>query len=345
MTAGRPEDALKMLCRGLGFGAMFAWMALSLACSDAVVTQPQDTTQGDTAAKPPVVPPPPQCPPGPWFKVLISDGQVLRWQCAPDFPVWGDQPLSPATLAVGEAGTATDSLTGLQWQQAPDPTALNYLAAVEACDELVLAGRSDWRLPTVAELQSLVDYERHHPALPSLLPAPTGTAEFWTLVQRGDVAWTVEFLRGQVRASPRHKAMQVRCVRSERPPSLPYTDRFSFKNKETAADALLQVEWLRNVVVNTYTMPQTVGWCTKVDIAGPGWRVPTIRELSALIDRSAAPTMIDASVFGGPSATIWSYSISADDPAYVWSVDFSNGTCIATEMQSYQDLRCVRELK
>lgn len=67
--------------------------------------------------------------------------------------------------------------------------------------------------------------------------------------------------------------------------------------------------------------------------------------LSALIDRSAAPTMVDSSVFGGPNATIWSYSLSADDPGYVWSVDFSNGTCIALAMQSYQDIRCVRELK
>ncbi len=345
MTADRPKLATTMLRRGPGFGAMMACLALHLACSDAVVTQPQDATQGDTGAKPLEVPPPPQCPPGPWFKVLISDGQVLRWQCAPDFPVWGDQPLSPATLAVDAPGTATDSLTGLQWQQAPGPTALNHQAAAKACDELVLAGHRDWRLPTAAELQSLVDYERHHPALPSQLPAPTGTAEFWTLVQRGDGAWTVEFLRGQLRVRPRHMAMQVRCVRSEGLPSLPYTDRFSFKNKETAADALLQVEWLRNVVVNTYTMPQTVGWCTKANIAGPGWRVPNVRELSALIDRSAAPTMVDSSVFGGPSATIWSYSLSADDPAYVWSVDFSNGTCAAMEMQSYQDIRCVRELK
>lgn len=345
MSADQPRIATTMLRRSLGFGAMLAGLALILACSDATVTPPQDAAQGDSGTKPPAVPPPPQCPPGPWFKALISDGQGLRWQCAPDFPVWGDQPLSPATLAVGEPGTATDSLTGLQWQQAPGPTALNYLGAVAACDELVLAGHSDWRLPTVAELQSLVDYERHHPALPSLLPAPTGTAEFWTLVQRGDVAWTVEFLRGQLRVRPRHMAMQVRCVRSERLPSLPYTDRFSFKNKETAADALLQVEWLRNVVVNTYTMPQTVGWCTKANIAGPGWRVPNVRELSALIDRSAAPTMVDSSVFGGPNATIWSYSLSADDPGYVWSVDFSNGTCIALEMQSYQDIRCVRELK
>lgn len=345
MTAGRPRVAMTKLMRSLGFWATMAWLALNLACSDAVVTPPQDTAQGDTGAKAPVVPPPPQCPPGPWFKVLISDGPVLRWQCAPDFPVWGDQPLSPATLAVDAPGTATDSLTGLQWQLAPGPTALTQQAAAEACDDLVLASHSDWRLPTVAELQSLVDYERHHPAQPSLLPAPTGTAEFWTLVQRGDGAWSVEFLRGQVRVRPRHQAMQVRCVRSERPPSVPYTDRFSFKNAETAADALLQVEWLRNVVVNTYTMPQTVGWCTKANISGPGWRVPNVRELSALVDRSASPTAIDSSVFGGASATIWTYSISADDPGYVWSIDFSNGTCAAMEMQSFQDIRCVRELK
>jgi len=45
---------------------------------------------------------------------------------------------------------------GYQWQRCDDGTEYNFNDSVAYCDNLVLGGFSDWRLPTVGELMSLV---------------------------------------------------------------------------------------------------------------------------------------------------------------------------------------------
>lgn len=64
-------------------------------------------------------------------------------------------------------GTITDNATGLIWSQndsgSDAPDGLNWeeaLAYVEAQNEANYLGYSDWRLPSVKELQSIVDYDR-----------------------------------------------------------------------------------------------------------------------------------------------------------------------------------------
>ena len=67
-----------------------------------------------------------------------------------------------------EDGTVTDNATGLMWQQSDDGNTYDWEEAMSYCENLNLAGYSDWRLPNVKELQSIVDYTRS--------PQATGTA-------------------------------------------------------------------------------------------------------------------------------------------------------------------------
>ena len=67
-------------------------------------------------------------------------------------------------------GTVTDHCTGLVWQQDTEDTngdgsigdedRLTWGEALRYCDRLDFAGHSDWRLPNVTELVSIVDYGR-----------------------------------------------------------------------------------------------------------------------------------------------------------------------------------------
>jgi len=69
-------------------------------------------------------------------------------------------------------GTVKDNLTGLEWIK--DPHSLsgnsggqNWPSAIDFCNGLVYADHSDWRLPNIKELESLMDCGQYSPALPS----------------------------------------------------------------------------------------------------------------------------------------------------------------------------------
>ena len=54
-------------------------------------------------------------------------------------------------------GTICDNLTGLMWEQASSGTALTWANALAYANGLSLGGHSDWRLPNVNELESLIN--------------------------------------------------------------------------------------------------------------------------------------------------------------------------------------------
>lgn len=57
-------------------------------------------------------------------------------------------------------GTITDEATGLMWMQDDNGKGLNWEEALSYAENFEYGGYSDWRLPNVKELQSLVDYSR-----------------------------------------------------------------------------------------------------------------------------------------------------------------------------------------
>jgi len=56
-------------------------------------------------------------------------------------------------------GCVTDNLTGLMWVRTPSAISVTWIAALTSANGLTLCGFSDWRLPNVNELESLVNSE------------------------------------------------------------------------------------------------------------------------------------------------------------------------------------------
>jgi hypothetical protein len=72
----------------------------------------------------------------------------------------------PRFTVGANTNVVTDNLTGLMWTRHANLFGmLKWEAAVSKCSELDCGGYTDWRLPNVRELQSLVDYSRFRPAL------------------------------------------------------------------------------------------------------------------------------------------------------------------------------------
>lgn len=65
------------------------------------------------------------------------------------------------TVGTGDtADCVTDNLTGLMWMRTPNnfnPASVNWGAALTNSNEFALCGYSDWRLPNVRELESLLN--------------------------------------------------------------------------------------------------------------------------------------------------------------------------------------------
>ena len=84
----------------------------------------------------------------------ISAGGSLRYAAR---YVRGAKPTNGHNYTNNNDGTITDLDTGLMWTQLP-AAGMNWNSALSYAENLSLAGYSDWRLPNVKELQTLVDY-------------------------------------------------------------------------------------------------------------------------------------------------------------------------------------------
>ncbi|MBK7001585.1 MAG: DUF1566 domain-containing protein [Rhodoferax sp.] len=81
-----------------------------------------------------------------------------------------------------------------------------------------LCGTKDWRLPSVKELQGIVDFGRSNPTIdPTYFPNTPTDSYYWTSSPYSDgssSAWYVHFLYGEVNNTFRYLGFSVRLVRS-----------------------------------------------------------------------------------------------------------------------------------
>ncbi len=74
--------------------------------------------------------------------------------------VRGNPAYGQNALVDNNDGSITDKATGLTWMQADSGTGMDWSQALAYCESSQASGQSDWRLPNVKELQSIVDYSR-----------------------------------------------------------------------------------------------------------------------------------------------------------------------------------------
>lgn len=131
-------------------------------------------------------------------------------------------------------GTVTDKSTGLMWKKCSEGQTWDKkgntctgTAAGQSWDDALnaieilngkggFAGYKDWRLPTIKELATLVEYDRPNPIDPEMFPA-TPAAWFWSstpFIRSPQRAWFVAFGYGDI-SSERidNQGMHIRLVR------------------------------------------------------------------------------------------------------------------------------------
>jgi hypothetical protein len=112
-----------------------------------------------------------------------------------------------------------DEKTGLMWA-AKDVSdkSMTFSEAVTACSEFRCAGFSDWRLPTIDELETLRDRSRYDPAADPALGLKSSS--YWSSTTAASspsfYAWLVLFGYGGSDFLLQHLKAFVRAVRSSR---------------------------------------------------------------------------------------------------------------------------------
>lgn len=122
----------------------------------------------------------------------------------------------------------TDAQTGLIWQGCPlgmtaskaactgSATLLTWAAALDACQDSTWGGKTDWYLPDIKELRTILDDSRTGPAANADAFPGTPSTWLWSStpnVYDEDCSWTVHFGLGNVGPGTRTAQVAVRCVR------------------------------------------------------------------------------------------------------------------------------------
>ena len=112
-------------------------------------------------------------------------------------------------------GTITDLKTGLMWEQRHSGSTYTWEEAVNAVAESRFAGYSDWRLPVMWELITIVDYSRSGPAIDPIFKAVANN--YWSATANATFplgALFVDFNVGSVNSNFKSSFYYVRAVRT-----------------------------------------------------------------------------------------------------------------------------------
>jgi len=106
----------------------------------------------------------------------------------------------------------------LQWQDNRDATTVkkDWEGAKSYCANLTLEGYSDWRLPSIKELQSIVDITKYNPAIKGGFSNTATDDWYWSAspnVYYDSYAWVVYFSNGYTYNFSKTRKSCVRCVR------------------------------------------------------------------------------------------------------------------------------------
>ena len=128
------------------------------------------------------------------------------------------QAVSPFSFTDNADETITHNNTGLMWQKNDDGITKTWDQAIGYCEGLIHAGVTDWRLPNIKELESIIDFSLIHPAIDKIYFPNVQSSGYWsstTMASNGGSAFLVNFDDGSFRPSydKSNTYYYVRCVR------------------------------------------------------------------------------------------------------------------------------------
>ena len=158
-------------------------------------------------------------------------------------------------------------------------------------------GYSDWRLPTIRELESITALGQIDPAVNETY-FPNAVPDYYrsstTCAYLSSYAWSVYFFRGDVREFTKSALLYVRAVRGGQSGSL---DHLVINGDETVTDTTTGLMW-QQATKGTMNWQNALAYCEGLKLGGyDDWRLPNKRELRSIVDYAEYDPAVDETYF------------------------------------------------
>jgi hypothetical protein len=120
---------------------------------------------------------------------------------------------------------------------------------------------------------------------------------------------------------------------------------FNDNGNGTVTDFATGLTWQQSDAHNSDAIDHAAAmlYCTGLSLAGGGWRLPEVKELSSIVDLRRVYPSIDLQYFAGAeTSNYWSASSFASDKGNAWAVYFRDGGVTAYNEADTFFVRCVR---
>ncbi|CAK8712130.1 DUF1566 domain-containing protein [Candidatus Electrothrix laxa] len=258
-----------------------------------------------------------------------------------------------AATYTGASDTVIDHNTGLEWQQTADSNGdgiinssdkMSQSQAESYCQDLLLAGNEDWRLPDIKTLYSLIDFSGEdvsgqetgaQPFLNTdyfdfaygdtsagerLIDAQWATtSNYVSTVMGGSAAmFGVNFADGRIKGYGPTNMFYIQCVRGDESYG---TNSLIDNGDSTITDQATGLMWQQEDNGTGVEWAEALAGCESATTGNhTDWRLPNAKELHSIVDYSRSPdTTASAALDAIFSATGLINEGGEDDYGFYWT--------------------------
>lgn len=205
---------------------------------------------------------------------------------------------------------------------------------------------ADWRLPTLDEIMTIIDYGNTDMAIDQKFFANLNSFLYWTSSQcagvyEGHCTLAIDMTNGMDLGCSKHQSMYAIAVRGQNHTSNTYVDN----QDGTVTHIPTGLMWQKNIDrldesnYKIVTWEEALSYCEELHLANyTDWRLPTIKELESIIQFESTYA-IDTTVFPeSAKGMYWSATSSTMYADHAWVIDVHWNWNVYFPQESYLQL-------
>lgn len=253
----------------------------------------------------------------------------------------GSYTMNPISLSDNGDNTISDNNTGLVWQKQEGGSQF-WPNAIDYCNNLTLGNATNWRLPTIYELTTILTLDASSPATDITKFTAATLTEYITSSMDPVLStqvYGVDFTQGNIVFINNVNSRSVRCVRGDEYK----TNEFVDTEAGMVVDVATALVWEQSDAA-TANWQGAIDYCENLTLGTKDdWRLPNYKELQSLVDYTKFNFAINVAFFPNPQIDYWSSTTDEVNPGNAWSLSFNNGFATSNlKTLGTQYARCVR---